>query len=391
MNSEAEKVVRKKLEAYSDLKCKDFNVRIIATVPSERVMGVKTPQQRMVAKEVFKSEYKDSFLENLPHDTYEENQVHGFLIEQEKDRDKVISLLNEFLPYVDNWATCDSVSPKVFKKNPPDIDLIHQWMGSEHVYTCRYGIGMLMRYYLDERFSEEYLDDVAEIQSDEYYINMMRAWFFATALAKQYQRTLPYIENKRLDKWTHNKTIQKAKESYRVSEDHKKQLERLICKKGSLSVRKATENDANAVLSLYHNVSAMDTCTWNEEYPGTIEIKNDIRNGNLFLLMSGSDIAGVLSIVHENELDELPCWTPVENCREIARIAVSPSFQGKNLSTCLIDYSIGLLRSQGCEAIHLLVAEKNLPAQKIYCNCGFKIVGKYEMYGNKYFAGEKLL
>ena len=226
-NSAAEKIVQDMLLKYADAEYRKFNSRIVVTVPEENIMGVRTPDQRQVAKEFFKSEYKDDFLASLPHKYYEENQVHGFLIEQEKDRAKVISLLEEFLPYVDNWATCDTVSPKVFKKNPPEPDLLYRWMKSEHVYTCRFGMGMLMRYYLDERFSEEYLEAVASVCSEEYYVNMMRAWFFATALAKQYEKTLPYIGNNVLDIWTHNKTIQKAKESFRVPAEHKAYLNTL--------------------------------------------------------------------------------------------------------------------------------------------------------------------
>ena len=227
MNTEAERKVKKLLLPLADSQYRSFNSRIIATVPEDKVIGVRTPQQRQVAKDVNKADYKDAFLSSLPHETFEENQVHGFIIELEKDRQKVIALLDEFLPYVDNWATCDCVSPAVFKKAPPDLQTIRRWMASEHVYTCRFGIGMLMRYYLDERFCEEYLDAVVNIQSDEYYINMMRAWFFATALAKQYERTLPYIESRRLDVWTHNKSIQKAKESFRVPQERKLYLDTL--------------------------------------------------------------------------------------------------------------------------------------------------------------------
>ena len=227
MNTKEEKTVQEMLLPYAEDGYRKFNSRILATVPFERVMGVRTPDQRKVAKELSGSGLKDAFLSCLPHETFEENQVHGFLIEQEKDRDRVISLLDDFLPYVDNWATCDCVSPKVFRKDPPDPELIRKWMASEHVYTCRYGMGMLMRYYLDERFSGEYLDAVADIRSGEYYINMMRAWFFATALTKQYERTLPYIENRRMDTWTHNKAIQKARESFRVPREHKEYLNTL--------------------------------------------------------------------------------------------------------------------------------------------------------------------
>lgn len=230
MNTCAEQKVREMLLPLAEEQYKIFNTRIIATVPAEKVIGVKTPGQRKTAKEIFKSVYKDEFLESLPHETFEENQVHGFLIEQEKDRNKVIKLLEEFLPYVDNWATCDCVSPKVFKKEPPEIELIHKWMTSEHIYTCRYGIGMLMRYYLNERFCVHYLDDVASIRREEYYVNMMRAWFYATALTKQYESTLPFMEKMVLDKWTHNKAIQKARESFRVPAEHKEYLNTLKIK-----------------------------------------------------------------------------------------------------------------------------------------------------------------
>ena len=230
MNTSAEYYVRSLMLGYVEEDYRAFNIRALATVKPESVIGVRTPYLRVIAKEVFKSYFKNEFLSSLPHETYEENQIHGFLIELEKDRDRVINLLDDFLPYVDNWSTCDCVSPKVFKKNPPDIDLIHHWMSSEHTYTCRYGMGMLMRYYRDDLFSVSYLDDVAAVSSNEYYINMMRAWFFATALAKQYEPTLPVFEEYVLDTWTHNKAIQKAKESFRVSEDHKKYLDSLRIK-----------------------------------------------------------------------------------------------------------------------------------------------------------------
>ena len=227
MNTEAEKTVREMLLPLADVKYKEFNTSLLATVGKDRVIGVRNPDMRQIAKAFFKSEYKDAFLASLPHETYEENMVHGFLIELEKDRDRVFELLEEFLPYVDNWATCDSVNPKIFKKNPPDIETIRRWMASKHTYTCRYGIGMLMGYYLDERFKEEYLDDVIAVKSDEYYVNMMRAWFFATALAKQYESTLPCFEKHRLDAWTNNKAIQKARESFRVTQEHKDYLNTL--------------------------------------------------------------------------------------------------------------------------------------------------------------------
>ena len=171
--------------------------------------------------------YED-FLNDLPHKYFEENNLHAFLIERERNFDKCIELLYSFLPYIDNWATCDSMKPKVLKKEPKKL-LIHikKWIESKDVYAVRYGINLLMSFYLDDGFDEDYLRVVANVKFDEYYINMMRAWYFATALAKQYKKTLPYIENNVLDTWTHNKTIQKAIESLRISREQKEYLRTL--------------------------------------------------------------------------------------------------------------------------------------------------------------------
>ena len=164
-------------------------------------------------------------MNELPHKYYEENNVHAFLIEKINNYDECIAALDKFLPFVDNWATCDMMNPKIFKKNTQKLlEKIEEWMTASHVYTIRFGIGMLMRFYLDDNFSTEYLDMVANIVSEEYYVNMMKAWFFATALAKQYEATLPYIQQNRLDIWSHNKAIQKAAESFRVSQEHKDEL-----------------------------------------------------------------------------------------------------------------------------------------------------------------------
>ena len=167
-------------------------------------------------------------MKNLPHKYYEENNLHGFLIERIKDYDECIAEVNMFLPYVDNWATCDMMAPKIFKSHKDRLLAeIKKWIKSEYTYTIRFGIGMLMRFFLDEDFKEEYLGLVSGVFSDEYYVNMMRAWFFATALAKQYESTLPYIEKGTLDRWTQNKTIQKAVESRRIPEEQKTYLRNL--------------------------------------------------------------------------------------------------------------------------------------------------------------------
>lgn len=220
--------IQKHLFELQDLKYKDFHSKLIPTVDPETVIGVRTPALRKLAKEIAKTEEAGEFLKELPHQYYEENNLHGFLIEAVKDYEECVEKLNIFLPYVDNWATCDMMRPKVFKKYREELLVqIKEWMQSEHIYTVRFAIEMLMTFYLDEWFEEEYLEWVAEIRSEEYYLNMMIAWYFATALAKQYEAVVPYIEGRRLDKWVHNKTIQKAVESYRITAEQKVYLKTL--------------------------------------------------------------------------------------------------------------------------------------------------------------------
>jgi len=223
--------LQKQLFVLRDLSYRDFHSKLMPTIDKETIIGIRTPQLRKFAKEFAKSEECEQFLNDLPHQYYEENNLHGFLLEMEKDYDKLVEKLDEFLPYVNNWATCDMIRPKVFKKHLLElIEKVEEWIISEHTYTLRYGIGMLLSYYLDEEFKEEYLEKVARIRSDEYYIKMMIAWYFATALAKQYDVTLPYIKCQRLDMWTHNKAIQKAIESYRITDEQKVYLRTLKIK-----------------------------------------------------------------------------------------------------------------------------------------------------------------
>lgn len=220
--------LQKQLFSMQDLLYRDFHSKLMPTIDKETIIGIRTPQLRKFAKEFAKSEECEQFLNDLPHQYYEENNLHGFLLEMEKDYDKLVEKLDEFLPYVDNWATCDMMRPKVFKKHLPElIEKVEEWINSEHIYTLRYGIGMLLSFYLGDEFKPEYLEWAAKIRSDEYYINMMIAWYFATALAKQYDVTIKYIEEQRLDKWTHNKAIQKAIESYRIRDEQKKYLRTL--------------------------------------------------------------------------------------------------------------------------------------------------------------------
>ena len=225
------KEIREGLFALKDEKYKDFHKKLIPTVDENTVIGVRTPALRKYAKEVSGTPGAVIFMQTLPHEYYEENNLHGMLIETMKDYDECIAYLDEFLPYVDNWATCDLISPKVFKKHKDELLVkIKEWMASDRVYTIRFGMEMLMTHFLDEDFKPEYLGMAADVHSEEYYVNMMIAWFFATALAKQYEASLPYIENRRMERWTHNKTIQKAIESYRITDEQKQYLRSLKIK-----------------------------------------------------------------------------------------------------------------------------------------------------------------
>ena len=205
-----------------------MQTKIIPAVEAERIIGVRTPDLRTFAKKLFNDEDIASFLTSLPHQYFEENQLHAFVISLEKDFDKCIAEIGTFLPFIDNWATCDQLSPKSFKKEPEKLlPYIYNWIKSDKVYTVRFAIGMLMQHFLDERFDPKYTDMVAAVRSEEYYINMMIAWYFATALAKQYASILPYLKEKKLDDWTHNKAIQKSVESNRITTEQKVYLKTL--------------------------------------------------------------------------------------------------------------------------------------------------------------------
>lgn len=226
--TESEKYVREKLFLMQDLKYKDFHSKLMPTVESGLVIGVRTPELRKFAKEFSKTEMAEEFLQILPHKYYEENNLHAFLISSINDFDETIDRLNAFLPYVDNWATCDMMRPIAFKKHRHELLAeIEKWIESNKPYTVRFSVEMLMVHFLDEKFDVSYPQKVAEIETDEYYVKMMVAWYFATALAFNYEETLPFIESKSLDKWTHNKAIQKAVESYRISPGHKEYLKTL--------------------------------------------------------------------------------------------------------------------------------------------------------------------
>ena len=225
--------IKNELFKMQDINYRDFNSKLIPTVDKSLFIGVRTPELRKYAKQLAKREDIEEFLHSLPHKYFDENQLHAFIVSEIKDFKSCVDKVNEILPYVDNWATCDQLSPKVFKKHHKElITYIKEWLESDKVYTIRFGIGMLMEHFLDEDFDINYLETVSNIRSDEYYVNMMIAWYFATALAKRYESILPFIEKRSLDIWTHNKAIQKAVESYRISTDRKTYLKELKVKKG---------------------------------------------------------------------------------------------------------------------------------------------------------------
>ena len=233
--------IQKQLYNLQDKKYRDFQKILIPTVKQESIIGVRTPDLKKYAKELSKDISIDKFLNGLPHKYFDENQLHAFVLSEEKDFDLCIKKIEKFLPYIDNWATCDQLSPKCFKKYKEKlIKYIYKWIKSKKAYVVRFAIEMLMSHFLDNDFDNKYLEVVSKVKfkskyknvdvkldPDKYYVEMMIAWYFATALAKQYKETLPYIKNNKLIPWTHNKAIQKAVESFRVSDSHKVELKKM--------------------------------------------------------------------------------------------------------------------------------------------------------------------
>ncbi len=219
--------IYERLLSNKDEKYKDFQSKLVPNIDKETIIGVRTPQIREIAKKVFGTQEADTFIQVLPHQYYEENLIHFFLISKIKDFNECVKEVERFLPYIDCWPVCDQASPLVFKKNHDKLlPLIKKWIKSNDVYTSRFGIRMLMNEFLNDDFKEEYLELVSSKKGNDYYLKMMIAWFFATALAKQYDATIKYIENRCLDPWIHQKTIQKAIESYRISDEHKEYLKK---------------------------------------------------------------------------------------------------------------------------------------------------------------------
>lgn len=224
--------IKSELFRMQDEQYRSFQSKLIPTVEQDIVIGVRTPELRKLAKQMVKRDDVYTFLNELPHQYYDENQLHAFIVSEIKDFKCCVEEVCKFLPYVDNWATCDQMSPKIFKKHRQELlTFIREWIVSDRTYTVRFAVGMLMVHFLDEDFDLIYPEMVSKIRSDEYYINMMVAWYFATALAKQYEEVLPFIEERRLDSWTHNKAIQKSVESSRITQEQKIYLKSLKVKR----------------------------------------------------------------------------------------------------------------------------------------------------------------
>ena len=221
-------MIQEKLFEYQDITYREFNSKLIPNIDKESMIGVRIPDIRKIEKSL-STEEKEEFLLKLPHKYFEENMLHGIIISNMKEYDKVITNLEKFLPYVDNWAVCDSISPKIFKKNREKVIVnVLSWIKSNHTYVCRFGIGMIMQLYLeDEYFKRTYLDIIAKIKTEDYYINMMRAWTFQVALVKQWKEAIKYIEKGLLDEFTHNKTISKSCDSYKIEKEKKEYLKTL--------------------------------------------------------------------------------------------------------------------------------------------------------------------
>lgn len=214
-----------------DVKYGDFQAKLIPGIERSNIIGVRTSAMRKLAKELLREGPQEEFLQELPHKYYDENILHGLILSEQKDYELCLKHLEGFLPFVDNWAVCDLMAPKSFKKHRPELlEQIKQWIATPHLYTSRFGMKMLMSHFLDEDFKPEYLELPAEVETEEYYLMMMQAWFYATALAKQWEATIPYLEQQRLSIWVHNKTIQKAIESYRITAEQKQYLRTLKIK-----------------------------------------------------------------------------------------------------------------------------------------------------------------
>ena len=235
--------IQRKLFVLQDLRFRDFQRCLIPTIEPEKIIGVRTPQLKVLAREISNAQDlrknsendKDKFIIEsryftslLPHFYFEENQLHAFIINRYTNFNIALSLTDIFLPHIDNWATCDQLRPKCFNTNLPDLYIkCNKWINSKRTFSVRFAIGMLMNYFLDDNFTIQSAELIASIKTEEYYVNMMIAWYFATALAKQWDAAISFLAEDKLSVWVHNKTIQKAIESFRVTDEHKNFLRTL--------------------------------------------------------------------------------------------------------------------------------------------------------------------
>lgn len=255
MSVEVEKEMLNAIFAARDEEYADFTAKLIPNVPRESIIGVRTPQLRRIAKRFGKNAGINEFLSALPHEYHEQNLVHAYIAESIGDFDSAVKTIEAFLPYVTNWAVCDSMTPRIFAKHTGELlPIIKKWLQSAHPYTVRFGLRMLMCFYLEKEFASEINALAGSVCSEEYYVNMMQAWYFATALAKQYDSTVPFVEEHRLSPWVHNKTIQKAVESFRITAEQKAHLKTLrlnLRRKGAkhelVSTSKSDSNESKRI------------------------------------------------------------------------------------------------------------------------------------------------
>jgi len=372
--------IRMELFSMQDLKYREFHSRLMPTVDKELVIGVRTPDLRKYAKKLVKEkpELAAAFLKDLPHKYYEENNLHAFIVEQIKDFDECLGETDRFLTYIDNWATCDCFVPKVFKNNPEQLlAIVERWVKSDEVYRVRYGVKMLMDLYLEEYFEERFLEMAASAADrlKDYYIKMVVAWYFATALAKQYDAVLPYIESCRLESWTHNKAIQKAIESYRITPEQKEYLRTLKVQEAKIikwndKYSKDFIDISMEWLVKYDLLEDIDLEILNHPYENIL-----YDGGMIFFARLGKDIAGTVSMMKMDEKS----W-------EIVKLGVKEKYQGRGIGRKLMDTVMDFAYEKGAEKIVLFTNSKLATAIELYFKYGFKEI---PMADNEYEEADK--
>ncbi len=363
-----------------------FQRRLLPTLPAESILGVRTPLLKKLAAELIKKGGYEPFLSSLPHKYFEENQLHAFIISSFSDFEKTLGEVSRFLPYVDNWATCDQLIPRAFGKSPEALlPYISKWIKSREVYTARFAIGLLMRHFLDERFKSEYLRAVSEVRSREYYINMMSAWYFATALTKRYEETLPYFTERQLDAWVHNKAIQKARESFRVPPERKVFLNTLKTK--PLSLRKYNKADAKSVLSWIDGEDVF--YKWSAgrlgEYPLSEKVFEDFFKG----LAPEEEAVRLVAYDEKGICGFLTMRYPdgEKSALRFGFIITDSSRRGEGLGRRMLSLALAYAKKKfNAEKITLGVFANNPTAKRCYEHVGFKDSGIREEYS---INGEK--